>query len=161
MVTSKKSRVGRHNFFFYLLSAQPEIVVPSSGISFSKFPVSRHLLKLFYDENTQFFYLLCSQFRQKASGWINKTLLLIKQHITYMNISRYANIDKFVNIRYIFLLARRAYSWLFQLAQMWKLLAPGVGLGDFLTPDTIKNVSCWKKSQGGSIYNVKLLSQNI
>jgi hypothetical protein len=29
-----------------------------------------------------------------------------------------------------------------QLAQMWKLLAPGVGLGDFLTPDTIKNVSC-------------------
>ena len=51
-----------------------------------------------------------------------------------MNISRYANIDKFVNIRYIFLLARRAYSWLFQLAQMWKLLAPGVGLGDLLTP---------------------------
>ena len=28
---------------------------------------------------TQFFYLLCSQFRQKTSGWINKTLLLIKQ----------------------------------------------------------------------------------
>jgi hypothetical protein len=27
----------------------------------------------------QFFYLLCSQFRQKASSWINKTLLLIKQ----------------------------------------------------------------------------------
>ena len=26
---------------------------------------------------------------------------------------------------------------------------------------TIKNVSCWKKSQGGSIYNRKLLSQNI
>jgi hypothetical protein len=85
----------------------------------------------------QFFYLLCSQFQQKASGWINKTLLLIKQHITYMNISRYANIDKFVNIRYIFLLARRAYSWLFQLTQMWKLLAPGVGLGDLLTPDNI------------------------
>jgi len=40
-----------------------------------------------------------------------------------MNISRYANIDKFVNIRYIFLLA-----------QMWKLLAPGIGLVDFLTP---------------------------
>ena len=51
-----------------------------------------------------------------------------------MKISRYTNIDKFVNIRYIFLLARRAYSWLFQLAQMWKLLAPGVGLVDFLTP---------------------------
>jgi hypothetical protein len=42
-----------------------------------------------------------AQFRQKASSWINKTLLLIKQHITYMNISRYVNIDKFVNIRYI------------------------------------------------------------
>jgi hypothetical protein len=37
-------------------------------------------------------------------------------------------------MRYIFLLARRAYSWLFQLAQMWKLLAPGIGLVDFLTP---------------------------
>ena len=37
-------------------------------------------------------------------------------------------------MRYIFLLARRAYSWLFQLAQMWKLLTPGVGLGDLLTP---------------------------
>jgi hypothetical protein len=65
---------------------------------------------------------------------------MIKQHITYMNTSRYANIDKFVNIRYIFLLARRAYSWLFQLAQMWKLLAPGVGLVDFLTPVLF----CWK-----------------
>jgi hypothetical protein len=132
---SKKSRVVGIKFFFFLLSAKPEIVVPESDISFSKFLVSRHLLKLFYDENTQFSYLLCSQFRQKTSDWINKTLLLIKQHITYMNISRYANIDKFVNIRYIFLLARRAYSWLFQLAQMWKLLAPGVGLGDLLTPD--------------------------
>jgi hypothetical protein len=30
-----------------------------------------------------------------------------------MNISTYANIDKFVIIQYIFLLARRAYSWLF------------------------------------------------
>jgi hypothetical protein len=27
----------------------------------------------------QFFYLLCSQFRQKTSSWINKTLLLINQ----------------------------------------------------------------------------------
>ena len=105
MVTCQKNlgSVGI-KFFFFLLSVRLEIVVPESdsGISFSKFRVSRHLLKLFYDENTQFFYLLCSQFRQKASGWINKTLLLIKQHITYMNISRYANIDKFVNIRYIF-----------------------------------------------------------
>ena len=108
MVTCQKNLglVGIKNYFFYY--RQNRKVVP--GISFSKFPVSRHLFKPFYDENTQFFYLFCSQFRQKASGWTNKTLLLIKQHITYMNISRYANIDKFVNIRYIFLLARRAYS---------------------------------------------------
>ena len=97
---------------------------------------------------TQFFYLLCSQFRQKASGWINKTLLLIKQYITYMNISRYANMDKFVNIRHIFLLARRAYSWLFQLAQMWKLLAPGVGIVDFLTPVLVGSQRVITSAQG-------------
>jgi hypothetical protein len=36
--------------------AKPEIVVSESdsGISFSKFPVSRHLLKLFYDELRSF-----------------------------------------------------------------------------------------------------------
>jgi hypothetical protein len=80
-----KSRVGRSAFFFfffflyiyiYILSAKPEY---DSVISFSKFPVSRHLLKLFLWQVAQFFYILCSQFRQKASGWINKTLLLIKQ----------------------------------------------------------------------------------
>ena len=150
---SKKSRIGRHSKFFFL-------TIGKTGNSRSRFrnpiPVFHfqnfRLLKLFYDKNMQFFYLLCSQFQQKASGWINKTLLLIKQHITYMNISRYANIDKFVNIRYIFLLARRAYSWLFQLArrayswlfqlaQMWKLLAPGVGLGDLLTPAVYKDNS--------------------
>ena len=97
---------------------------------------------------TQFFYLLCSQFRQKASGWINKTLLLIKQYITYMNISRYANMDKFVNIRHIFLLARRAYSWLFQLVQMWKLLAPGVGIVDFLTPVLVGSQRVITSAQG-------------
>jgi hypothetical protein len=45
---SKKSRVGRLALIFF----EPEIVVPESdsGIQFSKFPVSRHLLKLFYDE---------------------------------------------------------------------------------------------------------------
>jgi hypothetical protein len=130
MVTCRKKKK-----IYYRQNRKWSFPVPESDISFSKFLVSHRLLKLFYDENTQFFYLLCSQFRQKASGWINKTLLLIKQHITYMNMSRYANIDKLVNIRYIFLLARRAYSWLFQLAQMWKLLAPGVGLGDLLTPE--------------------------
>jgi hypothetical protein len=66
---SKKSNYLKKKIFYYV-SAKPEIVVPESdsGISFSKFPVSRRLLKLFYDENMQFFYLLCSQFRQKASS---------------------------------------------------------------------------------------------
>ena len=130
----KKSRVGRN---FFLLSAKPEIVFPGSGIRYFIFEISGKpsFVEAVLWRVTQFFYLLCSQLRQKASSWINKTLLLIKQHITYMKISSYANIDKFVNIRYIFLLARRAYSWLFQLAQMWKLLATGVGLVDFLTSD--------------------------
>ena len=62
-VTCQKNlgSVGRDSFFFLLLlSAKPEIVVPESdsGISFSKFPVKWR--------NMQFFYLLCSQFRQKS-----------------------------------------------------------------------------------------------
>ena len=68
-----------------LLSAKPEIVVPGFGIRFQYF-----IFKIFGKPSfveavlwrvMQFFYLLCFQFRQKASGWINKTLLLIKQHI--------------------------------------------------------------------------------
>ena len=39
---SKKSRVGSSALIFFLLSAKPEIVVPGSGISFSKFQVSHH-----------------------------------------------------------------------------------------------------------------------
>ena len=71
---SKKSRVGRSGFFFYYYHRQKRkwsFPVPESDISFSKFPVKWRIL--------QFFYLLCSQFRQKASSWINKTLLLVKQ----------------------------------------------------------------------------------
>ena len=71
---SKKSRVGRLGLIiFLLLSAKPEIVVPESdsAISVPKFPVKWRIM--------QFFYLLCSQFRQKVSSWINKTLLLVKQ----------------------------------------------------------------------------------
>ena len=75
-VTCQKNlgSVGINFFFlFFLLSAKLEIVVPESdsGISFSKFLVKWRIM--------QFFYLLCSQFRQKASSWINKTLLLVKQ----------------------------------------------------------------------------------
>jgi hypothetical protein len=76
----KKSRVGRHSFFFFfLLSAKPEIVVPGSGIRYFIFVISgkSSFVEAVLWWVTQFFYLLCSQFRQKASGWINKTLLLI------------------------------------------------------------------------------------
>ena len=80
---SKKSRVGRSGllFFLLLLSAKLEIVV--SGIRFRYF-IFEIFGKASFIEAVlwrimQFFFLLCSQFRQKASGWINKTLLLIKQ----------------------------------------------------------------------------------
>jgi len=67
----------------FLLSAKPEIVVPGSGILFLYFIFEIFGKPSFVEavlcRVTQFFYLLCSQFRQKASGWINKTLLLIKQ----------------------------------------------------------------------------------
>ena len=65
---SKKSRVGR-DYFFLLLSAKPEIVVPESdsGISFSKFPVSRHLLKLIYDELCSFSTFFALNFDKKLA----------------------------------------------------------------------------------------------
>jgi hypothetical protein len=78
----KKSRVGRH-YFFFKLSAKLEIVVAGCGIRFLFFIFEIFVKPSFVEtvlwRVTQFFYLLCSQFRQKASGWINKTLLLIKQ----------------------------------------------------------------------------------
>jgi hypothetical protein len=46
--------VGINFLFYFLSSAKPEIVIPGSGISFAKFLVSRHLLKLFYDELRSF-----------------------------------------------------------------------------------------------------------
>jgi hypothetical protein len=68
---SKKSRVGQSGLIFFififLLSAKPEIVVPSSGISFSKFPVSRHLLKLFYDELCSFSTFFALNFDKKVA----------------------------------------------------------------------------------------------
>ena len=78
---SKKSRVGRSALIFFELSAKPEIVVPSSGIWYFIFEISGKpsFVETVLWRVTQFFYLLCSQFRQKASSWINKTLLLIKQ----------------------------------------------------------------------------------
>jgi hypothetical protein len=69
--------------FFFLLSAKPEIVVPGIRFRYFIFEISGKpsFVEAVIWRVTQFFYLLCSQFRQKASGWINKTLLLIKQHI--------------------------------------------------------------------------------
>ena len=78
---SKKSRVGRSALIFFSfskLSTKPEIVVPGSGIRYFIFEISGKPSFVLW-RATQFFYLLCSQFRYKASGWINKTLLLIKQ----------------------------------------------------------------------------------
>jgi hypothetical protein len=64
--------------FFFKLSSKPEIVVPGSGIRYFIFKISGKPSFVLW-RVTQFFYLLCSEFRQKASGWINKTLLMIKQ----------------------------------------------------------------------------------
>ena len=72
-VTCQKSKVGRSalNFFIFifLLSAKPEIVVPESdsGISFSKFPVSRHLLKLLDDELHSFSTFFALNFDKKLA----------------------------------------------------------------------------------------------
>ena len=62
---SKKSRVGRRHYFFLL----SEIVVPesNSGISFLKFLVSRHLLKLFYDELRSFSTFFALHFDKKLA----------------------------------------------------------------------------------------------
>ena len=69
-VTCQKNigSVGRHQFFFFFfkLSAKPEIVVPESdsGNSFSKFPVSRHL---FYDELHSFSTFFALNFDKKLA----------------------------------------------------------------------------------------------
>jgi hypothetical protein len=56
---------------FFFLSAKPEIAVPGSGIhsgiSFSKFSVSCHLLKLFYDELPSFSTFLTLHFDKKLA----------------------------------------------------------------------------------------------
>ena len=72
----KKSRVGRSALIFFILfiylfklSPKPEIVVPGSGssISFSKFSVSRHLFKLFYDELHSFSTFFALNFDKKLA----------------------------------------------------------------------------------------------
>ena len=77
----KKSRVCRHYYYYFF-------IIGKSGNSRSGIWFRYIIFEIFGKPSfveavlwrvTQFFYLLCSQFQQKASGWINKTLLLIKQ----------------------------------------------------------------------------------
>ena len=88
-VTCQKNLGSLGQHFLFLLLAKPEIVIPGSGIRYFIFEISGKpsFVETVLWRVTQFFYLLCSQFRQKASGWINKTLLLIKQHITYPTVT--------------------------------------------------------------------------
>ena len=73
------------DLFFILLSAKPEMVVPESdsGNSFSKFPVSRHLLKLFYDELHSFSTFFALNFDKKLAVesikhccWLNNKMVI-------------------------------------------------------------------------------------
>ena len=79
---SKKSRVGRSALYFCLFF----LIIGKTGNSCFRFRYfifeisgKPSFVETVLWQVMQFFYLLCSQFRQKASGWINKTLLLIKQ----------------------------------------------------------------------------------
>jgi hypothetical protein len=60
---SKKSRVGRSGLIFFFII----IIAKDSGISFSKFLVSRHLLKLFYDELCSFSTFFALNFNKKLA----------------------------------------------------------------------------------------------
>jgi hypothetical protein len=63
---SKKSRVGRSAFIFYFFIIS-KTGNSRSGIPFSKFPVSRHLLKLFYDELRSFSTFFALNFDKKLA----------------------------------------------------------------------------------------------
>jgi hypothetical protein len=58
-------------FFTYIMARTSYIELDDEvvhfGISFSKFPVSRHLLKLFYDELCSFSTLFALNFDQKLA----------------------------------------------------------------------------------------------
>ena len=68
-VTCQKNlgSVGQDNFFYfhYQQNRKQSFPVPESDISFSKFPVSRHLLKLFYDELCSFSTFFALNFDKK------------------------------------------------------------------------------------------------
>ena len=137
MVTCQKN-LGSVGINFFLLSAKPEIVVPGSGNRFWYF-ISEISGKpsfveaVLWREYTVFLPSLLS-ISTKASGWINKTLLLIKQHIAYMNISRYTNIDKFVNIRYIFFTSPSGIQLIISASPNVEITSPGRWASGFFNP---------------------------
>ena len=80
---SKKSRVSRSAliFFFFFIMAKTGTIHSEIGFRILFFEISgkpSFVLKLFYESYAVFLPSLLS-IRQKASSWINKTLLLIKQ----------------------------------------------------------------------------------
>ena len=64
---SKKSRVGRSALFFFFTIGKTGNSRSDSGITFSKFPVSRYLLKLFYDELHSFSTFFALNFDKKLA----------------------------------------------------------------------------------------------
>ena len=78
---SNKSRVGRSALIFFFFFFIGKTGNSRSGIRYFIFKIfgKPSFVEAVLWRVAPFFYLLCSQFRQKASSWINKTLLLIKQ----------------------------------------------------------------------------------
>ena len=83
-VTCQKNlgSVGRDYYYYFFI-----IIIGKTGNSRSGIRFRYFIFEIFGKPSfieavlwriMQFFYLLCSQFRQKASSWINKTLLLVK-----------------------------------------------------------------------------------
>ena len=54
-------------FFYYRQNRKQSFPESDSGISFSKFPVSRHLLKLFYDQLCSFSTFIALNFDKKLA----------------------------------------------------------------------------------------------
>jgi hypothetical protein len=83
---SKKSRVGRSALILFLFftigktgNSRSRFLNPIPVFHFRNFGKPSFVLKLFYDELHSFSTFFALNFDKKASGWINKTLLPIKQ----------------------------------------------------------------------------------
>ena len=64
---NSKDYEGLKNIFFTIGKTGKSFPIPESNISFSKFPVSRHLLKLFYDELHSFSTFFAVNFDKKLA----------------------------------------------------------------------------------------------